>query len=164
MIRRQTRLVKAPAAFVLVAAVLASCTSDVKECTTIGCYSTVTLKETAATIDRSAPERITVKACLDDRCWSASVSPDPAKVGALRCGAVAPPDVASLECSISAATFEATIMLYAGDTGVKDGNVVHISVDDASGRAYDTGARSVSYTVSQPNGPGCDPTCRSTTL
>lgn len=147
----------------LLGVALASCTSE-KVCTTIGCYSTVTLKETAAAIDRSAPERITVRACLDDRCWSASVSPDPANAGTLRCGAVTPADIAALRCSISATTFEATIMLYASDTTVKDGNVVRISVDDASGRAYDTGARTVAYTVSYPNGPDCDPPCRSTTL
>lgn len=149
----------------LLAALVQACTLvETKTCTTVGCASMITLAEVPAGVDRSAPERIAVRFCRNGECFTSNVARNSADPETLRCTTSnAPARTFAIGCTIAAGTFRASIQSL-DPAQLADGDVFRIMVDDASGRVFDTGDRTVTHTVSQPNGPDCDPTCKSATL
>jgi hypothetical protein len=132
-------------------------------CTQIGCLSGAELDAGAFSETQLTGARIEV--CLDSMCVDQVIAavPAPNDVKTLRWN---PPSDPSVEIWLGRTApsglidVELTVRSDRPES-FEDGDVYAVTLTDAGGGALAARAWSVKYQTFQPNGPACEPTCRS---
>lgn len=145
------------------ALVFTACTSsghddDAKSCTLLGCEDSVGLARDL-TIAEADVGKYTLTICRNGSCASG-------KIGASsQCELKG--DLQPRRCSLARAPMSSMVTLTVSIPayGAQDGDEYTVKlVNDVTGAAPVDVKSKVTYTTSQPNGPGCDPTCKSASL
>jgi hypothetical protein len=145
-------------AVIVVAAVLAGCSppsddAGNRQCTTIGCASAFQLA-----FDRRsawAPGTYTVEVTADGAKGTCDVTFPLACSSKPRCTGPVGWELVLSGCALDPSQHALTAVVFNTGPAMVEVRVL------AAGRALGSGRYTPAYKTSQPNGPGCEPTCRS---
>ncbi|MEO7095098.1 MAG: hypothetical protein ABI175_17695 [Polyangiales bacterium] len=129
-------------------------------CPAIACRAGATL-DTTLNIPGPASDQLTIRACRNDVCGTTTLQLESGGRATIT-PATTGPQVDLLIGNTTAAGAATSIQVHGESADMKDGDVYRITIDDVTSKTnlLDFTSTPTTYTINQPNGPGCGPGCR----
>lgn len=132
------------------ASILVSACSQTQACTEIGCYDAVTFQVTGLVTKYRTSFPLVVHLCVNDICTTADLALDASGAATCTPASGAPIDT----CTVQGDTLTASYMIAVEETAMSS-----VKIDDGSGAKLFEETRTVSTSVTYPNGEDCPPAC-----